>query len=98
MTTLSKILLTVAIGGLAGGSVIDCYFVKANPALAAVLPLGAIAFGLFLIVFMLEKEIAQYDEEQAQKMQLLQRNTAPARLQPNPFTPPLAVQLKEKSI
>ncbi len=79
MTSLSKILLTVAVVGLTGGGMIDFYGVKANPALAVVLPLGAIAFGLFLIVFMLEKEVAKYDEEQAKKMQPLECNTTPTR-------------------
>ena len=85
MTTLSKVLLTVAVAGLAGGSIIDFYVTKANPALLAVLPLGAIAFGLFLIAFTLEKEMAKYDKEQSQKTPLLQRNDTPG-----PRPPPSA--------
>ena len=73
MTTLSKILLTVAVTGLAGGSIIDSYGNLSNPAWTAVLPLGAIAFGLFLIVFMLEKEVAAYDKEQAEKEQTIRQ-------------------------
>ena len=73
MTTPSKILLAVAVTGLTGGILIDDHGVNASPALSAVLPLGAIASGLFLIVFMMEKEVAKYDEEQAKKMQVIQR-------------------------
>lgn len=97
MTHLSKFLLTAAIAGLGGGSVIDFYYVKANPALAAVLPLGAIAFGLFLIVFMLEKEVAKYDEEQGRKMQLIKGNTAPASFRPAAAAP-ITARLKEKAL
>jgi hypothetical protein len=78
MTTLPKILLTVAVTGLTGGIIIDHHGVGDYLFLAVVLPLGAVAFGLFLIVFMLEKEVAKYDEEQAPKLQLLPCNTAPS--------------------
>lgn len=98
MTTLSKALLTVAVGGLAGGSVIDYCDIKASPALAAVLPLGAIAFGLFLIVFMLEGEVAKYDQEQEAKLQLFQPNAAPAPAPSKPFAHAPVIQLKEKSL
>ena len=75
MTTLSKILLTAAIIGLAGGGVLDFYCnANTNSIATAVLPLGAIAFGAFLIVFMLEKEMAKFDEEEARKRQLIERN------------------------
>lgn len=64
MTILSKILLAVAIVGLAGGVIIDSH-IGANPTLAVVLPIGAIALGLFLIVFMMESEMAKFDQEHA---------------------------------
>jgi hypothetical protein len=94
----SKILLSIAVLGLVGGSVIDFYFAKVNPALTAVLPVGAIVFGLFLIVNMLEKEIAKYDEEQAQKMQMFHNSTEPVARQPDQVVPPITVHLKEKTI
>lgn len=68
MTTLSKILFAVAVTGLAGGSVIDFYVDLVNSAWTAVLPLGAVALGLFLIIFMLEEEVAAYDKEQTEKI------------------------------
>lgn len=79
MTGLSKTFLTVAIGGLTLGSIIaSCGESASHVVLAAVLPLGAVAFGMFLIVFMLEKEVASYDREQAMKEEAPQCNTAPA--------------------
>lgn len=97
MTALSKILLTVAVTGLTGGSVIDLYGNLANPAWSAVLPLGAIAYGLFLIVFMLEKEVAVYDKEQTEKSRGTPRNTVPRKHETDPiqiktakpFSPPM---------
>lgn len=78
MTILSKTLLAVAIVGLTGGSFIASYGDNARPmALAVVLPLGAVAFGMFLIVFALQKEVAVYDREQAMKEQAPRCNTVP---------------------
>ena len=98
MTHLSKILLAVAIVGLGGGSILDFCYVKASPALAAVLPLGAVAFGLFLIVFMLEREVAKYDEEQARKTQLNESNTAPDSSRTALTAQPMMARLKEKAL
>lgn len=95
MTTPSKILLTAAVIGLVGGSIIDFCATKDIPGLFAVLPLGAIAFGLFLIAFTLEKEMTKYDKEQAEKMQLLEHNDAPAPRQPGPSAPPITANEKQ---
>jgi universal stress protein A len=76
MTTPSKILLAVSITSLIGGIMIDHQGVGTNPWLAAVMPLGAVAFGLFLIVFTMEKEVASYEQEQAKKSQHAQRAVA----------------------
>ncbi|HTV42087.1 MAG TPA: hypothetical protein VMF08_16070 [Candidatus Sulfotelmatobacter sp.] len=86
MTTLSKILLTIATTGLAGGSVVAFYGDNASPvALAVVLPLGAVAFGMFLIVFMLEKEVASYDQEQALKRPAPMQHRSSAKDRNQPF-------------
>jgi hypothetical protein len=98
MTTLSKILLTVAITCTAAGSVIASLDTLASPTLAAVLPLGAIAFGMFLIVFMMEKEVAKYDEEQATKMQRYQSNAAAPLPDRKPVPQGPTVYLKEKML
>jgi hypothetical protein len=76
MTTLSKILLSVSAAGFAAGSIIDFGGFNVIPALTAVLPLGAVFFGLFMISLMLEKEMAKFDAEEAMKLQLIQRQPA----------------------
>ena len=74
MTTLTKNLLAISAAGFAVGSVIDFGGFKLNPAWMVALPLGAVFFGLFLISFMLEKEMAGFDEEEEGKLQLSERN------------------------
>ena len=98
MTTLSKVLLTVAITGLVAGSVIASLDTLASPMLAAVLPFGAIASGLFLIVFMMEKEVAKYDEEQASKTQRYQSNAAAPAPDRKPVPQGPTIYLKEKML
>lgn len=99
MTILPKTLLTVAVTGLTLGSVIASYGDNANPlALAAVLPLGAVAFGLFLIVFALEKEVAVFDREQATKGPAPQCDAAPAPKNKEVGSQAGAVQLKQKAV
>jgi hypothetical protein len=68
MTTLPKILLTASVTGFTAGSIIDFGGFNLNPAWTMVLPLGAVFFGLFLISFMLEKEMAKFDRENAEKL------------------------------
>ena len=71
MTTLSKTLLTVTVVGVIAGIIIDASGFNVNPSLTVVLPFGAVAFGLFLISFMLEKEVMLFDADEIQKAQLL---------------------------
>jgi hypothetical protein len=71
MTTLSKTLLTVAVTGLGAGGILDFNGFKLNPAWAVMLPFGAIAYGMFLISFMLEKEVAKFDEDEAKELKLI---------------------------
>jgi hypothetical protein len=77
MTTASKILSAVAAAGLIGGLVIDTQNINSHPGLAALLPAGAIVFGVFLVVFMLEREMAKYDREQALKMERVKTKVLP---------------------
>jgi len=93
MTTLSKTLLALSVTGFVAGSVIDFGGFNLNPSWTVALPLGAVSFGLFLISFMLEKEMTGFDEEEAKKWQLPQRNIpAPAPKQ-KPATHPTIIQL-----
>ncbi|HEX3627007.1 MAG TPA: hypothetical protein VH280_16480 [Verrucomicrobiae bacterium] len=99
MNILSKTFLTVAIVGLAGGSVIAWLGDAPRPlALAAVLPLGVVAWGLFLIVFALQKEVAVYDREQAMKGPAPRGNTVPARNRNEIYSPSPTAQLKENAV
>jgi hypothetical protein len=88
MTTLSKTFLAASTTGFAAGSVIDFGGFSVIPALTAALPLGAVFFGLFMISFMMEKEMAGFDEEEAGKLQLIRCSTdtpAPARKREHEF-------------
>jgi hypothetical protein len=64
MTTLSKILLVFSVIGFVAGSITDFSGFNFNPAWAVALPLGAVFYGLFLISFMLEKEMAKFDKDE----------------------------------
>ena len=91
MTTLSKTLLAVSVTGLATGSIIDFGRFNLNPAWTVALPFGAISYGLFLISFMLEKEVAKFDEDEAKELQLI-KDSYPAPRQ-KPAARPVIIQL-----
>jgi len=81
--------------GFVAGGIIDFGGFNLNPSWTVALPLGAVFFGLFLISFMLEKEMAGFDEEEAIKLKLAERNTpAPAPRQ-EPFGQTTGIQFKE---
>ena len=93
MTTLSKTLLAVSVAGLAAGSIIDFGGFNPNPAWDVALPFGAISYGLFLISFMLEKEVAEFDEDEAKELQLIKDSyPAPAPRQ-KPAADPIIIQI-----
>ncbi|MGA2030310.1 MAG: hypothetical protein ABSG87_09595 [Verrucomicrobiota bacterium] len=93
MTTLSKSLLAVSVTGLVAGSVINFGGFNLNPAWTVALPFGAVFYGLFLISFMLEKEVAKFDEEEAEELRSIQASyVAPARKQ-KPVTQPIIIPL-----
>jgi hypothetical protein len=73
MTTLPKICLAVSSAEFVAGSIIDFGEFSVIPEAAAVLPLGAVFFGLFLISFMLEKEMVKFDAEEAERFELARR-------------------------
>jgi len=88
MTTLSKTLLAASVAGFAAGSIIDFGGFSVISELTAVLPLGAVFSGLFMISFMMEKEMAGFDEEEAGKLQLIRcraNTTATARRSEHEF-------------
>jgi hypothetical protein len=65
MTTLSRTILAASVTGLVAGGIIDYRGVHLDAAWAVVLPFGAIFYGMFLISFMMEKEVAKFDEDEA---------------------------------
>ena len=93
MTTLSKTLLAVTITGLVAGSIIDFGGFDLNPAWAAALPFGAVFYGLFLISFMLEKEVARFDEDEAKELQLIKDSYPAPVFMPEPAAEPIILQL-----
>jgi hypothetical protein len=66
MKKLTKILLGLTITGLTLGILFAAGVVQAGDAVGwyMLLPGGAICFGVFLISYMLEKEVALFDAEQ----------------------------------
>ena len=70
MTALSKTLVSLSAAGFAVGGIINLGGFSINPSWAVALPLGAVFFGLALVSFMMEKEMAKFDAEEASKRQL----------------------------
>jgi hypothetical protein len=70
MTKLAKTFVSASVAGLVAGGIIDFGGFNVVPALLLALPLGAVLFGLAMIAFMLEKEMAKFDAEEASKRQL----------------------------
>ena len=92
MTTLSKTLLAASVTGLVAGSVIDFGEFSLNPAWTAVLPFGAISYGLFLISFMLEKEVAKFDEDEEKELQFINEGYAAPASRQKPAARPIIIQ------
>src|SRR6516164_8927656 len=74
MTKLTRTLMIISATGFAVGTVIDCSHAEMHPSWSLVLPLGAVAFGAFLTSLMLEKEMAKFGEEEANKFKQLGRS------------------------
>jgi len=58
------------------GSIIDFGGFNLNPAWTVALPFGAAFYGLFLISFMLEKEVAKFDADEEKELKLIQESYA----------------------
>ena len=85
MTTLTKTFLWISVAGFVSGIVIDFGGFNLNPSWGLTLPAGAIALGLFLVSLALEKEMAGFDAEQAEKLRHLQPAKSEGRLpEPTP--------------
>jgi hypothetical protein len=58
------------------GGFLDFSTIKIIPLLAVFLPLGAVFFGMFLISYMMEKEMAKFDEENAPQYARIQPDSS----------------------
>jgi hypothetical protein len=73
------------------GSIIDFGGFKLDPAWEVMLPFGAVFYGLFLISFMMEKEVAKFDEDEEKELQLI-KDSYPAPKQ-KPASRPIIIRL-----
>ena len=92
MTTATRTFAAISLTGFAVGAVVDFGGFTVNPMWTIALPIGAIFLGVALISLVLEKEIARYDAEQAQRIAAARRNiaaetkkTAPTRANLSPY-------------
>ena len=82
MTRLTRFFLALSLTAFAAGLVVCFTNINAHPSWSGALPAGAISFGLFLISFMLEKEMAGFDTEETRRMQLARRYVTAAEPAP----------------
>ena len=75
MKKLPKLLLAISLTGFAVGFFVTLSGFQFAPGWTVALPTGAIFFGLFLIVFMLQNEMAKFDEEQRANLAMAERGS-----------------------
>jgi hypothetical protein len=97
MTTLSKTLLMVSVTGLVAGSIIDFGGFNLDPAWTVALPFGAIAYGLFLISFMMENKVAKFDEDEVKELQLIKDSYSAPAPKPKPAPEPIIIQFPSET-
>ena len=73
MTRIPKALLAVSLTAFAVGSVVTFGSSEIPVGWTVAMPVGAIFFGLFLLTFMLQKEVASFDEEERARLGLAER-------------------------
>ena len=67
MTRLPKICLAVSGVTFATGCLMWAGWLHVAPALTLVMPVSAMAFGMFMVLLVLEKMMAEFDAEEAEK-------------------------------
>jgi len=67
-------LLTVSCAAFAAGSVAAFGNPEIPVGWTVLIPLGAVCFGLFLVTFLLQKEVASFDEEERVRLALADRD------------------------
>jgi hypothetical protein len=70
MTRIPKVLLAVALTAFAIGSVVAFGSPEIPLGWTVAWPLGAVCFGLFLVTFLLQQEVARFDEEERARLEV----------------------------
>ena len=73
MKRLPKLLLALAVSALTMGAIVDFSGVKFAPEWTVALPAGVILLGLFMISWLLQNEVAQFDAEERSKIESANR-------------------------
>jgi hypothetical protein len=73
MTRIPKMLLAVSLTAFAVGSVAVFGNFEIPVGWTVALPFGAVCFGLFLVTFLLQQEVARFDEEECTRLELAGR-------------------------
>jgi|SRR6185369_15003621 len=73
MARIPKILLAVSLTAFAVGIVVTLGILNIPLGWTAAMPLGAVCLGLFLVTFLLRKEVARFDEEERARLALADR-------------------------
>ena len=76
MTRIPKVLLAVSLTAFAVGSVVTYGNPEIPVGWTVAMPLGAVCFGLFLVTFMLQREVARHDEEERARLALAEHCAA----------------------
>jgi hypothetical protein len=98
MTKLTKLFLALSLVGFAIGGVIDFSSAPLDPKWTVLMPLGAVFFGLFLVSLMLEKEMAAFNREETEKLQLVRQEAPASARQPSHSGGQRTTQLKESTL
>jgi hypothetical protein len=74
MTRIPKTFLVVSLTAFAVGSVVTFGSPEIPVGWTVAMPVGAIFLGLFLVTFMLQKEVVRFDEEERARLELAERH------------------------
>ena len=76
MTRIPKVLLAVSLTAFAVGGVAAFGNFEIPVGWTVAMPLGAVGFGLFLVTFLLQKEVARFDQEERARLELAERGAS----------------------
>ena len=78
MTRIPKVLLAGSLAAFAVGSVVAFGNPEIPVGWTVAMPVGAVGLGLFLVTFLLQQEVARFDEEERARLALADRYAAGA--------------------